>query len=250
MKKWEIKDIEAITEEQAREMAVNVKEVKGHTLYFVVFEDSAFGFSMLVFRNGHHIYFANDYALHHHGESEAELYAIYLAKAVTVLFTDSEFGEPLSYYDDYKKKEYYLRNYYGMQEDHISTFCINPSEEYERWFKERTKSMVYDPICFSYYDNKEFVNRHIALYKSLVDARKNTVDNYAYQKAAFLHEMFNHEYGINWEADYSVLSVFGRIEYTEADDELEIYFNQLGFSDLQRKAYKDARKEYFRKAQF
>ena len=56
--------------------------------------------------------------------------------------------------------------------------------------------------------------------------------------------MFNHEYSINWQADYDTLSVFGRITYKE-NATLTDYFDQLKFNDTQRLAYTAARKEYF-----
>ena len=43
--------------------------------------------------------------------------------------------------------------------------------------------------------------------------KNNVSNNFEYQKAAFKHEMFNHEYSINWQADYDTLSAFGMIDY-------------------------------------
>jgi hypothetical protein len=72
-------------------------------------------------------------------------------------------------------------------------------------------------------------------------------DDYEYNKEAFLYEMRNHEYGINWQADYDVLSVFGNISYCgeSCSNELENYFDQLKFSETRRRAYRDARRKYF-----
>ena len=73
---WRIQDIEAVTEETAREMALEVLTVKGHTVYLVDF-GGYFGYSCLVFCNGRHIHYANDYQLHHSKiESTDELRAL------------------------------------------------------------------------------------------------------------------------------------------------------------------------------
>ena len=60
--------------------------------------------------------------------------------------------------------------------------------------------------------------------------------------------MYNHEYYINWEADFDTLSAFGNIDYSE-DATLESYFEQLGFNETQKKAYRAARKEYYKQVE-
>ena len=69
-----------------------------------------------------------------------------------------------------------------------------------------------------------------------------------FMEDAFYYEMCNHEYGINWQADYDVLSCFGHIKYCGddvwQDEEIERYFKQLGFSDEIKEAYYKAMKKY------
>ncbi|MBR6859841.1 MAG: hypothetical protein IKM73_00780, partial [Acidaminococcaceae bacterium] len=62
--KFRIQEIESVTEEQARDSALETLSIKGHTIYLVDF-GGTFGYSCLVFCNGRHIYYANDYQLHH-----------------------------------------------------------------------------------------------------------------------------------------------------------------------------------------
>ena len=76
---WAIQDIEALTEKQAAEMAESVQDIKGHQVYFVDL-GGYFGFSALVFADGQHIRFADDYALHHHGLTHDELMSFYVKK--------------------------------------------------------------------------------------------------------------------------------------------------------------------------
>lgn len=60
MKEYTIRDIQAMTEADAATIALEKLDIKGHTVYLVDF-GGYFGYSCLVFKNGHHIYYANDY---------------------------------------------------------------------------------------------------------------------------------------------------------------------------------------------
>lgn len=243
MKIWDIDSIKNITEEEAQAMAIETMVVKEHNIYFVDF-GGYFGYSCLVFKNNHHIYYANDYELHHSGEIKEKLKNIYIVKMNNILFTEAEIAEPLKDYDEYTRKNHFLHNYYGMQVDSISICCVNPTEEQKAEFEKQTKTMIYNPIAYAYMSDENFVKRHIQLFETLKKAELACADDYEYQKTAFLYEMYNHEYGINWQADWDVLSVFGNIEYRGAD--IEAYFEELKFTDLQKKAYIDARKQYFK----
>lgn len=248
MKNWTITDIENIAETEAKEMSLETMEIKGHNIYFVDF-GGAFGYSCLVFKNKHHIHYVNDYELHHNnsGMNREALRQWYIDGANNILFTEEEIAEPIKDYNDYELKSYYLHNYYGMQVDYISAFRIIRNKEEEKAFDEEVKGMIYNPVCFSYMNDGDFVNHHIELLNKL-EAQKDTMsENYDYWKDAFLREMYNHEYGINWEADYDTLSAFGNIEYHgEEENELKKYFQELKFTDQQKQAYMDARREYYK----
>lgn len=241
MKNYAISDIEAITEDAAKEMALEVLTIKGHTVYMVDF-GGYFGYSCIVFCDGHHIHYANDYQLHHQGKTRDELRGFYIEGLNNKLFTEAELSEPLKSYSEYTQKEYFLRNYYGMRKDYVSAFYIDK--------RPNINGMIYDPVSFAYYRPEEtaFVKHHYELYKALSEQMENVKGNYEYQKSAFLSEMFNHEYGINWQADYDVCSVFcpGALVYHgDEDNELRKYFDQCEFTETQRSAYFDARSEYY-----
>ena len=250
-KEWLIRDIESITEKEAQEMAIEQKEIKGHNIYFVDF-DGHFGYSKLVFNNGHHIHYANDYELHHRGNSwckgktKEELREWYIQGANNILFTEEEIAEPFTNYDEYNRKKHFLHNYYGMRTDYVSIFG-KVTDESQKEFDRKTKTMTYNPIAFAYMPDAEFVKHHIELYKTLEKAKDDMSNNYEYLKSAYLYEMHNHEYGINWQADYDVLSCFGNIEYHDTD--LQAYFDELNFTDIQKKAYLDARQQYYKETE-
>lgn len=238
-----IKDIETLTEEKALSLSQKKTVVKGFNVYFIDFGGS-FGYSYLVYKNKHQI--ANDFELHHHSMSEdkEKLRNYYLERLNDMLFTDEEISEPIKNYREYTRKQYFLNNLYGKQEDYISCFFCGSDEERKKR-REQTKSMIFNPVVYGYYetDKKDFVDNHKKLMEILKAERNKLNNNFEYLKKAFLYEMYNHEYGYNTQGDYDVLSVFGFIKYSRQEN-VEDYFNQLKFNDTQRRAYYSAREEY------
>ena len=246
VKDYSIRDIEALTEKQAAEIALETENFKGHQLYFVDF-GGYFGYSVLVFADGHHIKYANDYELHHQGKSREELRKFYLKSLSKKLFTENELKTVASY-DDKKAKEYYIRNYYGMRRDYISMFFCGPDEEREK-LRKKTEKMLFSPVFFAYYDKKnaDFVKHGAELLATLEKAEPQN-DNAEYWKSAFLYEMFNHEYGINWQGDFDVCSCFGDCSSVKNYEDINELFTACKFSDVQQAAYMAARREYGKKS--
>lgn len=242
MKEYTICDIEALTEAQAAKMAIEAATIKGHQVYFVGF-GGYFGYSALVFADGHHIKYADDYELHHKGKSRDELREFYRASLSRKLFTAEEMGT-VSDYQDKQAKEYYIRNYYGMRRDHISLFFCGSEKERER-ARNKTGSMIFSPVFLAYYDKKDadFVKSGEELLATLEKAEPKK-DDAEYWKGAFLREMLNHEYGINWQADFDVCSCFGDCSGVIDIDDINALFDACKFSDVQRAAYMAARREY------
>ena len=249
--RYTIKDIEKLTETEAQEIALESMEIKGDNIYFVNLANG-FGYSCLVFKNNHHIKYANDYQLHHEyivkKQGVEALRNMYISSLNHKLYTEEEIKEPLKNYNEYSAKEYFLRNYYGMQVDYISIFFISNSEAATNAYEESIKGKSFNPIAFAYMDDVNFIKHHIELYKELEKAREDTGENYDYLKEAYLSEMYNHEYGINLQGDYDVLSAFyNDVPYFE--DSLMSYFKYLKMTDIQIKAYRDAITEYYQKNQ-
>lgn len=242
-----IREIESLTENQAKEMALETMEIKGHQVYFVDL-GGYFKYSALVFKNGKHIYYANDYELHHNGKQRSVLRQWYIDTLTNKLFTETELVAPIKDYDEFDKKSYYLRNYYHLQKDYISAFRICRNKAEEEAFKRETAGLHYNPISFCYMADEKFIKHQAKLMAGLLKAKEAKSDNYEYWKDAFVREMFNHEYAINWQADYDTLSAFGNVEWKGDDANLADYFDQLNFTETQRKAYRDARHEYYKKA--
>ena len=246
VKNYTIREIESLTEKDARmfagEIIPNVKE--DYTLYLVDF-GGYFGYSCLVFADGHHIYYANDYQLHHSNKTKDELRDYYIRKMENTLFTDSEIAAIPKNYDEYHRKAEFLHNYYGMRRDHESIFCIGGEP------KDRKPNTVYNHVNWSYYDHSdiEFVHHHAQLYIALQQAVSKLKDDLEYWIGAFYSEMWNHEYSINWQAEFDTLSAFGNLHYC-GDARLEDYFDQLHFNETQRNAYYAARNKYYAECDF
>ncbi len=242
-------EIRELSETEAAKMAIEHVDIKGYNVYFIRF-DAPRGFSYLVYKNGHQIIddFANIHAHTLKEEGLTGLRKLYINSISNKLYTEEELAEPIKSYDDYNSKSYFLRNYYHKSMDHISMFRIfGDDEEADRKFEEKVKTMLKNPVGFCYMEkgNEDFIKHQVKLLKDLNAQKVNAANNYEYQKSAFLYEMYNHEYAINWQADWDVLSVFGNVTYQRVNERLDKYFDELKFTDVQRKAYMDARKEYF-----
>jgi len=166
MKNYTIDMIQAMTETDAAAIALEKLDVKGHTVYLVDF-GGYFGYSCLVFKNGHHIYYANDYELHHKWRkaTQKQLREVYVEKLGNILFTLEEIASPLSDYAEYERRSRYLHNYYGMQEDNISLFDAGGTKQEVEERKKKIATMIFNPVGFAYYTNADFVREHVALFQ-------------------------------------------------------------------------------------
>ena len=58
--------------------------------------------------------------------------------------------------------------------------------------------------------------------------------------------MYNHEYGINWQADYDVISAFANVDRVKDYTNISELFELAGFNEIQKSAYMDARCAYYK----
>lgn len=244
IKNYTIKDIEGMSAADLASFAEEVETIKGHTVYYIDF-GGCFGFSACVCADGRHICYANDYELLHSGKSRDELRELYRRKLSGKLFTDEEL-QTVNSYDDYTAKSYYIRNYYAMRRPYISAFFIGSDAERAE-IEKKTEKMIFSPVFMAYYapENADFVKRGAELLRGLDEAEQRNKENAEYWKSAFLREMYNHEYGINWQSDYDVISCFGNCDGVEDYTDAEKLFSAVGFNEVQKAAYLAARREYY-----
>ena len=126
---------------------------------------------------------------------------------------------------------------------------ISPSEKEEKAFERKVEKMYFNPVCYAYYDSQEFVEKCVKLHVALTKAKNDTLDNFDYWVDAIYYEMCNHEYGINWQRDYDTLSAVGNPDWHGEDEpSLRKMFDDVGFNEIQRKAYFAAKDKYYKMA--
>lgn len=81
------------------------------------------------------------------------------------------------------------------------------------------------------------------------DAKREFIEDYEQAYDAFMYEMGNHEYHINYEGDWDVLSCFGLNDNVcEYGKDVDEYMDAMGFSPVTKAAYHDARGDFLRMA--
>lgn len=232
-----IHEIESLDENSVKAMAKEAIEIKGHTIYLADLGEY-FGYSALVFADGRHIYHANDYALHHSGRTRDELRKWYVDTMNGKLFTEEELRTPSKDYAERHMKERYILNYYPQRREYQTSFCN--FKDAADWYKSDKESAVYSGVAFAYFkpSDRQFVEHLTELYETF-KACNSPLRDYTHAKDAFKYEMFNHEYPINWQGDFDVISCFTRVKYKGDGTELD----QTGWTDEIKRAYCDAARE-------
>jgi len=245
-----ISQIEALTYEEVQQMTNDMQVINGHEVYFVDLGEY-FKFSALVFRDKHHLYYADDYELHHAYMSREELRKWYLDTMQAKLFSDDMLLAPLSDYDEREKRINYLNNYYPLLcDDKVSAFNIFHDDSEREEFRKKVENMYYcGCIGFFYTSNPAFVRRVEKLYSGVIKASEQASNSRDYWVNAFKYEMYNHEYAINYQGDWDVCSCFCRCEYGDYKTGAD-YLSESGFSDDVISAYSEARADVLRNSDY
>ena len=190
MKDFSIEMIEALKINEVKEMAIETMEIKEHQCFFVDF-DGYFGYSVLVFKNGKHIYHVDDFELHHvHIVKKLGKKALkqwYIKSLNKKLFTDVELLEEIKNYDEYKRKNHFLRNYYIMRYDYVSCFGEHKA------IKKAKKDSVFNPVSFCYVKDGDIVKEQMKILKHLETFFEKTKSNNEIFREMVSSELANHE---------------------------------------------------------
>jgi hypothetical protein len=193
----EINEIEKLTYEEAKNIALEILTIKDHQCIFTNIDDD-FGYSVLVFSQGKHIYYANDYELHHSWVVEEKgiegLREYYIEEMERKLYTDVELMEDVKTYDEYVKKNHFLRNYYIMRYDYESIFFIGSDEERKKR-KEKIieKFPYYNPVSFCYVADEKIIDRQKNILRHLESEYKKLQNNDDTFRKMVRKELYNHE---------------------------------------------------------
>lgn len=216
MKDFNIDMIRELTLEEAKELAIETMEIKEHECIFVDF-GGYFGYSVLVFKNGKHIHYVDDFELHHgHIVRESGKEALkqrYIESLNRKLYTDTELLEDVKTYDEYQQKDHFLRNYYIMRYDYIFIFGIG--EEAKKAFEEARKIYtIYNPVSFCYVKDGNIVEKQRKILAHLKKSFKELKANEETFKEMISCELANHEACIT-------------CDYTDALQSLGLRFEDL-----------------------
>ena len=210
-----IREIEALTYEQAKEIAIEEMKIKDHDCIFADLGD--FGYSVLVFKNNHHIYYVNDYELHHgYMVKEKGIEALrnwYITEMNNRLFTEEELLSKIKSYKEYYSKSYYLRNYWIMQFDYLSCFYISNKKSDEEFEEKKKNYPFFNPLSFCYVKDEDIIKKQITFKNHIemeFDKLKNDENVF---REMISYELVNHEACIT--CDYTeALSSLG-VKYCE-----------------------------------
>lgn len=193
-----ITEIENLTYNETKAISLDHIAINGHDCFFVDL-GKYFGYSVLIFKNKKHIYYANDYQLHHPATNIQELRKRYIERLNESLFLDSDFLFPVSTYDEYQRRNNYLLNYYPQRYDSLSMYyCgFTPDKKKEAEFKKLKKEYKYfSTVCFCYFKDKKIVDT-LAKYKIILEdsfsEMKKTDDEF---RKMIRKELANHEFCI------------------------------------------------------
>lgn len=218
IKNMGITEIENLTYEEAAAIALEHLTIKDHDCFLVDF-GGYFGYSALVFKNGKHIYHANDYELHHHHlvkeKGRDALREYYIKEMNGKLYTDAEMMEESSSYDEYEKKNHFLRNYHIMRYDHESIFFIGTDAEREERKKRIEKNYpFYNPVSFCYVADQKIVEIQREYLRILQNAYERLQNDLGVFREMVRKELANHEACITYD-------------YTDALGALGLTFEEL-----------------------
>ena len=222
-----IERIESLTYTEAAGMALEKLNIKGHDC-FICDLGGNFGYSILVFKNGKHIYYANDYELHHNLVEKLGCEALrdlYIKGLENKLFTDEELLKPCKSYDEYKRKSYFVQNYWIIRYDHISIFFVGTDAERAERIREQEKNFpYYNPYCFCYVKDESIVSAAGNYFEILKKSYQELQEDLEEFRKMVSYELANHEACIIFE-------------YRDALDALGLTFEKL--TDEKQKIVKE-----------
>lgn len=210
-----ITEIEKLTYKEVEKIAIEKLDIKGHECFIVDF-GGYFGYSILVFKDKKHIYYANDYELHHHylveQEGKEKLREFYIQTLNHKLYTNEELLEEVQSYEEYQAKDYFLRNYWIMRYDYLSMFRIS-----EVSTRKQNSYPFLNPVCFCYVKDRQIAENAVKYEQHLQKEYKKLQDSIEVFREMVRSELVNHEACITCTAK-DALDALG-LRYGELSEE-------------------------------
>ena len=214
-----ITDIEKLTYKEIKKLALEEIKIKEHDC-FLVDLGGYFGYSIIVFKNEKQVFYANDYELHHPSIikecGKAYLKEYYITSLNNKLFTNKELFESISSYDEYRRKLYFLRNYWIMRYDYVSSFAISEKDRKKVEYGKKSHPF-YSVVSFCYVNDNNIVKDQIKIYKHLEKNFIKLKNNNEKFREMISYELSNHEACISCEATTTLDSL--GLSYEELTEE-------------------------------
>ena len=210
---------------EAKAMAQEEIQIKGHDCFLINFNNSEL--SILVYKDGKHIYYVDDFGcLHDHLVKEKGIEALrqyYIDKMNNILFTDEELMDEVTSYDEYRRKDHFLRNYWIMRYDYTSIFAISEEDKKE---VERGKKIhpYYCAVCFCHVGDPAICDQANMYRDHLQKAYEKLLQSDDEFRRMVSYELSNHEACITGRAD-EALEALG-LEYDTLSDSQKVIVNQ------------------------
>lgn len=174
-----------------------------------------FGYSALVFKNQKHLYYADDFQLHHkyyypsnnyddmQEHTPETLKPLYIESLNNKIFAESQLYSADDY-NNYRAKVYYVRNYYIQQFDYKSAHVFSGSKEEKELEKAMHEYKFFNPISFCYMKEEEQTKIQAEFIKALKASYESILSDLDKFRKAISFELANHEACITMEYQEAV----------------------------------------------
>jgi hypothetical protein len=193
-----LEKIRNLTFSEAKEMALENISIKDHDCLFVNLGHDFFdfGYSVIVYKNGKQIYYANDYEIYHrfliNKQGIEALREYYIQEMNNKLFTDAELLEEIKTYDEYKRKNYFLLNLWIGRFEYVSA-CYIGDEGKKKLIKEKIKFPYFNPVSLCYVSDKNIIDQSVKYLRHLEKSYKQLQNNTDFFRSMIRTELVNHE---------------------------------------------------------
>lgn len=147
-------------------------------------------------------------------------------------------------YQEYRKKE-------QKEFNSLPIFFAFSNKQFEEAMKERGLTIDDTDKVYKFGNTGGFYLKSDAQiirdYMEKEDELPTLMKDYNFAVSAFEYEMENHEYAINWQADWDVCECFVKCEYGDSKDYKD-YLKEANRPEW-IPAYTEARKIYFKRAE-
>lgn len=153
-----VTDIKNLSQADVFDLAFEKFSCKGHDCYIADFGQDI-GTSVIVFKNNHQLFHANEYQFCHPNMDKTALISFYKKNCKKVLFSNTELLADVKGYDDYILKSNYIRNILSQAYDHLFGDAFSSNKKCDITHKLiESKFKYFSNVAFAFYSSPEYVD--------------------------------------------------------------------------------------------